>query len=322
MELKAKNKPKKINYKERLNDDDLDLSLCGLEVVPVKEISAVTKARKLNLSYNSLITLPDDFIKLSMIRELDLSKNHLKTLPKNFGALAGLKMLDLLGNNLTDLPSSFSELKNLQWLDMKDNPVNSELKLAVGECANENDCKKCARNVMKYAKWRGAEEDRQREIQLKLKREEERKQEELDKKEVEELKQKKKLEREEKNRINQERKKEMNLKKKGENSETFQKQAETSRDSNDAHSPTSSSFFSLLLKTIFYIFFLLLVTVSIYIISTNYCKSHRIYKPLQPYMSNQYAKQLLKFVNEKVCPLTKYKHPFLENLVKSINIYL
>ena len=53
---------------------------------------------------------------------------------------------------------------------MKDNPVNSELKLAVGECANENDCKKCARNVMKYAKWRGAEEDRQREIQLKLKR--------------------------------------------------------------------------------------------------------------------------------------------------------
>ena len=38
MELKAKNKPKKINYKERLNDDDLDLSLCGLEVVPVKEI--------------------------------------------------------------------------------------------------------------------------------------------------------------------------------------------------------------------------------------------------------------------------------------------
>ena len=57
-----------------------------------------------------------------------------------------------------------------KWLDMKDNPVNSELKLAVGECANENDCKKCARNVMKYAKWRGAEEDRQREIQLKLKR--------------------------------------------------------------------------------------------------------------------------------------------------------
>ena len=29
---------KKINYKQRLTDDTLDLSLSGLEVVPVKEI--------------------------------------------------------------------------------------------------------------------------------------------------------------------------------------------------------------------------------------------------------------------------------------------
>jgi hypothetical protein len=29
---------KKINYKQRLDDDSLDLSLSGLEVVPVKEI--------------------------------------------------------------------------------------------------------------------------------------------------------------------------------------------------------------------------------------------------------------------------------------------
>ena len=29
---------KKINFKEKLTDDYLDLSLCGLETIPVKEI--------------------------------------------------------------------------------------------------------------------------------------------------------------------------------------------------------------------------------------------------------------------------------------------
>jgi hypothetical protein len=32
------NNKKKLNLKDRLNDDTLDLSLCDLETVPVKEI--------------------------------------------------------------------------------------------------------------------------------------------------------------------------------------------------------------------------------------------------------------------------------------------
>ena len=70
---------KKINFKEKLIDDCLDLSLSGLESVPVKEIvtlerrlyslkncfliiflikAEITKARKLNLAYNALTLLP------------------------------------------------------------------------------------------------------------------------------------------------------------------------------------------------------------------------------------------------------------------------
>ncbi len=72
------------------------------------------KVKKLNLSYNKLTCLQEDFVKLQHIREIDLSKNHLKSLPKNIGALNNLKNLDLLGNELTSLPSSFCELKSLQ----------------------------------------------------------------------------------------------------------------------------------------------------------------------------------------------------------------
>ncbi len=36
--MKAKTLPKKLNFKEKLDDDNLDLSLCSLELVPVKEI--------------------------------------------------------------------------------------------------------------------------------------------------------------------------------------------------------------------------------------------------------------------------------------------
>ncbi len=34
----SKNNAKKLNFKEKLNDDNLDLSLCNLETVPVKDI--------------------------------------------------------------------------------------------------------------------------------------------------------------------------------------------------------------------------------------------------------------------------------------------
>jgi hypothetical protein len=49
---------KKLNVKEKLDEDRLDLSMCDLVTVPIKEIVEVQKARKLNLSFNNLIHLP------------------------------------------------------------------------------------------------------------------------------------------------------------------------------------------------------------------------------------------------------------------------
>lgn len=197
------------NLKDKLNEDQLDLSLCSLESVPVKEIAELPRARKLNLSFNSLTRLPEDFIKLQNIINLDLSKNQLTTLPKNFGQLSNLKYLDLLGNKLVGLPTSFCELKSLIWLDLKDNPtLPIQLQQAAGDCFDEVQCKKCATNVLRYMKAVASEEERQRQIELKRKREEQAKREMAEREKENQLREIKKLEKEKRRVANEQRKNE------------------------------------------------------------------------------------------------------------------
>ena len=38
---------KKLNFKEKLNEDHLDLSLCSLETVPIKEIVSIINRKYL-----------------------------------------------------------------------------------------------------------------------------------------------------------------------------------------------------------------------------------------------------------------------------------
>ena len=56
----SKGKNSKINVKDYLENDQFDLSLQSLTptTLPVKEIAAVKKGRKLDLSKNQIIHLP------------------------------------------------------------------------------------------------------------------------------------------------------------------------------------------------------------------------------------------------------------------------
>ncbi|XP_012228078.1 leucine-rich repeat-containing protein 59 [Linepithema humile] len=144
------NKLKLKDVKDKLKDDTLDLSLCELKEVPVREIASLRKVTNLNLSTNLLTSLPTTFINLKQIVKLDLSRNMLDELPENFGEITKLKHLDLYANKISRLPLSLSELKNLRWLDLKENPLTPAVASVAGPCSNVQECQACARNIVTY----------------------------------------------------------------------------------------------------------------------------------------------------------------------------
>ncbi|XP_048779169.1 leucine-rich repeat-containing protein 59 [Ostrea edulis] len=162
----------KDNLRDKLEGNELDLSLNNLDTVPVKELAAIPKATRLDLSCNQLTSLPDNFSSLTHLVKIDLSKNKLTELPHNFGNLQSLQHLDLLGNQLVLLPISFYKLTKLKWLDLKDNPLQSDLKKIAGDCLDENQCKKCATQVLKYLRDYNSELERLKQKKLKEEREE------------------------------------------------------------------------------------------------------------------------------------------------------
>ncbi|CAI5765954.1 leucine-rich repeat-containing protein 59 [Podarcis lilfordi] len=153
----AKSGGKGVNLKDKLEGNELDLSLCDLNEVPVKELS--------------------EFCSLTHLVKLDLSKNQLQQLPSDFGRLVNLQHLDLLNNRLVTLPVSFAQLKNLKWLDLKDNPLEAALAKVAGDCLDEKQCKQAATRVLQHMRAIQSELDREKERKLQLERELEKKRE-------------------------------------------------------------------------------------------------------------------------------------------------
>ncbi|XP_062976308.1 leucine-rich repeat-containing protein 59 [Elgaria multicarinata webbii] len=173
----AKSGGKGVNLKDKLEGNELDLSLCDLNEVPVKELAGLSKATVLDLSCNNLTTLSSDFCSLTHLVKLDLSKNQLQQLPSDFGRLINLQHLDLLNNRLVSLPVSFAQLKNLKWLDLKDNPLDPTLAKVAGDCLDEKQCKQAATRVLQYMRALQSELDREKQRKLQAERELEKKRE-------------------------------------------------------------------------------------------------------------------------------------------------
>ncbi|XP_061519844.1 leucine-rich repeat-containing protein 59 [Phycodurus eques] len=165
------------SLKDKISDNEMDLSLCNLSEVPVKELALFTKATILDLSCNNITSLPPEFCNLTHLVKLDLSKNQLTCLPDDLGNLAGLQHLDLYNNKLSSLPVSFSQLRSLKWLDLKDNPLDEGLAKAAGDCLDEKQCKLCATMVLKHMLMLQDEADRAREKRLLREKELEKKRE-------------------------------------------------------------------------------------------------------------------------------------------------
>ena len=189
----------KEELKRRLDDGELDLSLCSIVKVPVKQISTLQKVTVLDLSCNRISDLQDSFCSLINLVQLDLSKNSLVSLPENFGNLKNLKRLDLYSNNLINLPLSFGDLRLLKWLDLKDNPIQGDLIEIVGNCLDQKECEGCARRMLNFMlelktreeRRKAAEREKERHVKVE---------EELESLRLQELKRKEKKEEKERRR--------------------------------------------------------------------------------------------------------------------------
>lgn len=193
----------KESLKDKLDGNELDLSLNNLEAVPVKELAAIPKATHLDLSCNLLVKLPDNFCSLTHLVKIDLSKNQLTELPSDFGRLDNLQHLDLLGNQLKTLPESFGQLKKLKWLDLKDNPLEEGLKKNAGDCLDEKQCIACAKRILLYMKEYSLQMEKRRQIKLQEQRDREAKEKARAEEEAKRLREEKKAEKERRKREQQ-----------------------------------------------------------------------------------------------------------------------
>ncbi|XP_054722153.1 leucine-rich repeat-containing protein 59-like isoform X2 [Uloborus diversus] len=137
-----------------------------------------------------------DFATLTHLVKIDLSKNVLTELPSNFGNLFNLQTLDLYENQLRTLPVSFCRLKNLRWLDLKNNPLDTRLKAVAGDCIDDKQCQKCAKQVVSFMQSIDSDLEREKQKKLKERRAKEAVQKEIMEKELEEQRRLKKLEKE------------------------------------------------------------------------------------------------------------------------------
>uniref|UniRef100_A0A0B6ZDF8 Leucine-rich repeat-containing protein 59 n=1 Tax=Arion vulgaris TaxID=1028688 RepID=A0A0B6ZDF8_9EUPU len=190
----------KETLRDKLDGNELDLSINNLESVPVKDLAALPKATHLDLSRNLLKVLPDAFCSLTHLIKLDLSKNLLTELPRDFGQLENLQHLDLLGNQLRTLPRSFCQLRKLKWLDLKDNVLEDGLKKNAGDCLDETQCRNCAVRILRYMTDLDALLEKQSQVELKRQQDADTKQKEKEEKEKQRKRQDKKAEKERRRR--------------------------------------------------------------------------------------------------------------------------
>lgn len=128
-------------------DDELDLSACGIKEFP-NAIVQLTRLTNLDLSSNAIAFLPETFCKMTKLVRLDFGNNKLDHLPDGIGYLTSLQHLNLYNNKLEDLPLSFGKLKALKWLDLKKNPLNAKLLAIAGNCGTDAECKTAAKQVV------------------------------------------------------------------------------------------------------------------------------------------------------------------------------
>lgn len=107
--------------------------LCArrLEVVPAQLVNNAGMLKELDLSCNSLVTLPDELCKFCNLSVLNLNCNRLSVLPLSLLELTRLTVLLVAHNELVELSETIGFLSELHTLDVSCNHLRS-LPLSIG----------------------------------------------------------------------------------------------------------------------------------------------------------------------------------------------
>ena len=100
-------------------------------------IFLLSKLRVLDISFNSIRTIPADIGQLQNLEEFYANNNYIKTVPEHFGTLSSLRIVFLFRNQLNFIPDSFM---NLQVNDLRigDNRL-CDLSIEMAEWLDEID---------------------------------------------------------------------------------------------------------------------------------------------------------------------------------------
>ncbi|KAI8822208.1 uncharacterized protein EV422DRAFT_566644 [Fimicolochytrium jonesii] len=107
---------------------DLNLSSCGIEMLPKRFFQRLPAVLRLNLGGNRLRDLPDfmapppnNFPTRLPLQELLVNNNFLEDVPPDIGDLDRLVVLDLKSNYLRELPSEIWRCRSLKVLNLSSN---------------------------------------------------------------------------------------------------------------------------------------------------------------------------------------------------------
>ncbi|XP_038062755.1 leucine-rich repeat-containing protein 58-like [Patiria miniata] len=93
----------------------IDLSRNSLSSIP-GTISVYTNLIELDISNNRISGIPDEIVALKHLRSLICKNNQLETnsLPKDFGKCVSLETVNFSGNTMLDFPMQFTEIQTLK----------------------------------------------------------------------------------------------------------------------------------------------------------------------------------------------------------------
>lgn len=141
--LYIQNKNSQVN-KANKNSTDNEQNEIKVTKTPIKEVSHVsenvvcvrftsleeallnpTAACTLDLSGQSLISIPPETVQLKNLQDLDASNNNITIFPKFLTTMKELANINLSDNEIADIPSDIMDMSSLQSLNLSNNQISS-----------------------------------------------------------------------------------------------------------------------------------------------------------------------------------------------------